>query len=340
MIDARRYQPQLDGLRAVAVLVVMLGHSWERWLPGGGVGVDLFFALSGYLITSLLIAEMQNRGAIDLPRFYGRRAVRLFPALLLMLAVVLLWARPPLFDVAAALFYFGNWVRALGVSSLGSLGPTWSLSVEEQFYLVWPLVLIGSWRLARLRGVLVAALLGSALAWVLRGLLWASPDRVYNGTDTRMDGLLLGAGLAVVLATERGTSIARRLVVWLVLPAAAVVALEALSREPSWWRYLGVSASSAVIVAALLLYPASWAARLLTLRPLVYVGKISYGMYLWHYPVQFALVAWIPYWLRFPVVLLTTLAIASASFFAVERPISRRLRPLVTTSWVPKPTAR
>lgn len=146
-----RYWPQLDGMRTLAVALVLVGHSWVRHFHGAELGVGLFFALSGFLITGLLMDELGRNGRVDLARFTGRRALRLVPALLVLLAATVPVLRPPSGDVAAALLYYSNWWRAAG-HDMGNLGHLWSLAVEEQFYLVWPLILV----VAAPRGVLGA----------------------------------------------------------------------------------------------------------------------------------------------------------------------------------------
>ena len=233
------YLPGLDGLRALAVVTVLLYHAELTWLPGGFLGVEVFFVISGYLITALLLAEWRQHGRVDLKRFWIRRARRLLPALYLLLAVTLAYA--VVFvpgevaglrgDVIAALGYVTNWYLVLGHESyfeaLGRpslLKHLWSLAVEEQFYLLWPPVLavglsVGAKRW-RQRRVLIVALAGAVTSALLMVILYrpeADPSRIYFGTDTRATGLLLGAALAfwwtpwpVRASGERGCSAATR----------------------------------------------------------------------------------------------------------------------------------
>src|SRR5829696_6330293 len=212
------YSPGLDGLRAFAVIAVLLYHADLAWIPGGFLGVEVFFVISGYLITALLLAEWHQRGRIDLKTFWLRRARRLLPALYVLLVVTLAFAVVFLpgevaglrGDVLAAFGYVTNWYLIFGqVSYFESVGrPSllqhlWSLAVEEQFYLIWPPILtlglgLGATRLRR-RRVLTIALAGAAASAVAMALLYApgvDPSRIYYGTDTRATGLLCGAALA------------------------------------------------------------------------------------------------------------------------------------------------
>ena len=212
------YRPGLDGLRALAVIAVLLYHADLAWIPGGFLGVEVFFVISGYLITALLLAEWRQRGRIDLKTFWLRRARRLLPALYVLLVVSLAFAVVFLpgevaglrGDVLAALGYVTNWYLIFGQESYfeavgrpSLLQHLWSLAVEEQFYLIWPPILalllcIGATRLRR-RRVLIVALLGAVASAVAMALLYApgvDPSRIYYGTDTRATGLLCGAALA------------------------------------------------------------------------------------------------------------------------------------------------
>ncbi|PAZ16464.1 acyltransferase [Streptomyces sp. SA15] len=346
----------LDGLRTVAVVLVIVYHVEPDLVPGGSVAVDVFFTLSGFVITRLLVAEYARTGRIGLWSFYRRRWLRLVPAMLVMCAVTALLsvALPlPLFDgawLAAALAAASvvNLVRA-GESGPYSdltapLSHTWSLGVEEQFYLAWPLLLLVLLRHATARTVLgwVAALCLLPVLW--RTVLWdpTAAHRIYNGPDTRADQLLVGALLAVVLARLRADdprlALLRRWAGRLCLPALALLGLiawqipitEAGGWNPVWYTvgFLAAAVLSATVVAALDLCPRSWPSRLLSLSAPAWVGRnLSYGMYLWHYPVIRLLSdlgvdgGWL-----LPAGVAATVAAALASYVLVERPFLRRAR--------------
>ncbi|MEI6624016.1 MAG: acyltransferase [Actinomycetes bacterium] len=334
LTDAHTYKPALNGLRAIAVVAVVAGHAWWSVLPGGGVGVDLFFALSGYLITGLLLAEVEGTGGVDLPRFWGRRALRLLPALALMLTAVVIYFRPPIMDVVAAAFYFANW-RRVGGDNLGPLGPTWSLSVEEQFYILWPVIVVlcmyvsRRMQIQRAAAVAVASILGCVLSPALRFTLINDPGRVSQGTDTRLDALMSGCLLASLIALY-----GMRVSDWLkpTFPFAALFLCAALFVGPfeQPLSYSVVAIASGITVGYFALSPNSLISRLLSLTPIVWLGIISYGIYLWHFPVQFFVNdQGVPLKLRLPAVLAITIAIAALSFYFMERPLQRKFRHFV-----------
>lgn len=350
----------LDGLRAVAVVLVIVYHVEPDAVPGGSVAVDVFFTLSGFVITRLLVTEYARTGRIGLGSFYRRRWLRLGPAMLVMCAVTALLsvALPlPLFDgawTAAALAAVSvvNLVRA-GESGPYSdltspLSHTWSLGVEEQFYLAWPLLLLVLLRHTTARKVLawVAALCVLPLLWRLA--LWdpTAAHRIYNGPDTRADQLLIGALLAVVLARLRADdprlALLRRWAARLCWPALALLGLIAwqipISEASAWnpvWYTVGFTVAavlSATVVAALDLGPRSWPSRLLSIAALAWAGRnLSYGMYLWHYPVIRLLSdLGVTDDHLLPAGLTATVAAALASYALVERPLLRRDRIRVT----------
>ena len=356
--------PALDGLRAVAVFGVLAFHGGMPWATGGFLGVDAFFVLSGYLITSLLVAEWEQSGRIDLPAFWKRRARRLLPALLLMVGVITLGARVLLpaeelrllrGDGLAALFYVANWrmiVRGgdyfAQTASPSPLEHTWSLGIEEQFYVAWPLlvsallvgtVVAGARRVPLRRAILLCAI-GVAISTVLLAALYRpdDPGRAYYGTDTRGASLLVGAGLAILLVrhwTTGGEDSAR--------PAPAIRTLlggaSALSFVVLGWAwthadggdtrlYRGglalLAVAVGVVIAHVVLVPRGWSARLLSTTPLVLVGRISYGIYLWHWPMFIAVNAertGLQGIALFTARCLVTLTMALVSYVAVERPI-------------------
>jgi peptidoglycan/LPS O-acetylase OafA/YrhL len=349
-----RYMPALDGLRAVAVAAVLLYHGDVAWARGGYLGVDAFFVLSGFLITTLLLAEWQTTRAIDLPSFWRRRARRLLPALFLVLGAVALfaatWAPADMLDrlrgdAFATLGYVANWRFVTSSQSYfaqftspSPLQHVWSLAIEEQFYLVWPPVflvllhLTGGSRRALL-AITAGLAAGSAVLMVALFTPGADPSRVYYGTDTRAQSLLIGAALALFLERRRvGTTRAGRVLLPTAAVGAAAVLLWTWARTPddADWLYQGGLAVIAVLVAVLIACVISEApgplGRFLSLRPVRWVGVISYGLYLWHWPVYVALTSrrtGLDGAALLALRLGCTVAIATASYYLVEAPIRR-----------------
>ncbi len=287
------YQPALDGLRAVAVAMVVVFHANTNLLPGGWIGVDVFFVLSGYLITSTLGREQDRSGKISLPRFYMRRTLRLLPAFWCLLAFVMLTPlfRVPKQDIASAVLFAGtymiNWARAFHTLPEDLLGHTWSLAVEEQFYLVWPALFILIRRRTPIRWI--AAGIVAVLAWrVSLYLTGANFYRAYLGFDTRADALLLGCLLAFLPSTSRLAAWASKS--WPV-PLAAI-AFIALRCYACGWFVQTIGFTVTALLAAWLIIGIRTQDRLrevLSKPALVYTGKISYGIYLWHWPLMLLL---------------------------------------------------
>ncbi len=344
--------PALDGVRGVAVAGVLLFHGGH--LAGGYLGVDLFFVLSGFLITSLLLAESASRGRVALGGFWARRARRLLPALAGMLVGVAVYAAvfaqpSELGELRGAglatLGYVANWRAVFAPRDYWALfrtpSPlehTWSLAIEEQFYLVWPLVFVGLvawWKRAVPKAVLVTSLVLALGSSVLTVALFdpANVSRVYYGTDTRIAAVLMGAALAAWLAVRgpaRGRS--TRLALEAAGVAGAIVLAVAWSRLSgrSATLYRGgfaVSGIAAVAVIAAAAHPeAGLVSRVLGLRPLRLLGLVSYGVYLWHWPVYVVLDkgrSGLGSWALLAVRVAVTLAIAGASFLLLEQPIRR-----------------
>ncbi|MEU9166750.1 acyltransferase [Streptomyces sp. NPDC048420] len=344
----------LDGLRTLAVALVVVYHVERDVVPGGSVAVDVFFTISGFVITRLLLAEYVRHGGISLMSFYRRRWLRLVPAMLAMCAFC------AVLGMTTSLSGFAGSVQAAGLSATfltnvvrametgpysgltAPLAHTWSLGVEEQFYLLWPLALLFLLRRSRARTVLLctAALCVLPLLW--RCVLW-NPDaahRIYNGTDTRADQLLAGALVAVVLARLRADDPRLALLrTWagrLAWPALALLGLVAwqvpLTEDLGGWTtawytigFLAVAALSATLVAALELRPEDRLSRLLALTPLAWVGRnLSYGIYLWHYPVIRLLASLGMNEGRLAATVVLTLLMALLSHYAIEKPLLRR----------------
>ncbi len=348
-----RYLPGLDGLRALAVMAVLIYHADAAWLPGGFLGVDVFFVISGYLITSLLLAERSATGRIKLRRFWARRARRLLPALFALLAVVavvvLVWVPDQEArlggDVGAAFTYSTNWYlifqqesyfAALGRPSL--LRHLWSLAVEEQFYLAWPLAFAAGLAMYGKRWFPKVILVGALVSAVLMALLFmpgTDPSRVYFGTDTRAAGLLVGSLLAFAWVPGR-LSTRPRLAGRALLVLGAVVSLTALvlctmfASEYGTFLYQGgfllVALLSALLVASVS-HPGGAPGKVLGWAPLVWLGVRSYAIYLWHWPVFMLTRPHIDVpidgpWL-FAGRLAITLLLADISYRLIEQPFRR-----------------
>jgi len=361
----RRRVPALDGIRALGLLLIMGFHFGVRDMAGGFVGVDVFYVLSGFLITGLLLGEWARAARIGLGAFWLRRARRLLPALLVLLVVVTLVVRfsdPPglypdlrMADLSA-LFYFSNWWQ-IAVSgnyfvATGAVSPlthTWTLAVEEQFYLVWPLVVVAVLHVGRkfdrgieiLLGVSVLGVVASATEMAFRYHPGVNTTRLYFGTDTHAQSILVGAALACVLTLvqrrrgQEGMAPTARsaparvalTVVGLVGLAVTLVLTDRLTGT-SAVAYRGGFLLSALAAGALLLAAVCVAggpvARVLALRPFVWIGMVSYGAYLWHFPVAVELDAARTGLAGFALLAArvgTTFGLAAASYYLVERPI-------------------
>ena len=368
------YQPALDGLRALAVAAVVVFHLDQSGLTGGFLGVDTFFVLSGFLITTLLVLEWRRHasigsdgtGTIAFATFWARRARRLLPALILVTVAVAIYAAfevPPAelgrlrWDGIAGLFYVANWRFVFSGQSYFDLfsAPSpfrhlWSLAIEEQFYLVWPLVTLVSLRLGRgrLRVLALVAAVGTITSIALMAALFQAddPSRAYYGTDTHAHTILIGVLLALALvdiAPNALTAARRRACDAMGIAALAVIlAAFASAHAASNWLYYGGSPvfalAVAVLIASIMLTPRGFVGRALAYKPFVALGVISYGVYLWHWPVivyatesrvgisGLGLAA-----LRIAL----TLAFAITSYMLIERPIRAGLRGRGT--WIAAP---
>jgi len=360
------YLPALDGVRACAVVAVMLFHGGIPHMDGGFMGVDAFFVLSGFLITSLLIGEWRQSLTIKLGAFWARRARRLLPALLMMMLFVAFFAAVIVpkgtygalrLDALSTLLYVSNWhfilVNSDYFNEAAQSSPllhTWSLAVEEQFYVVWPLVVLGVLRLTRdlraLFALCCAAAVGTAIWMHVVYAGGANTNRAYLGTDTRAQCLFIGCALAVglVLLGRRGNAAGRlaKGELWRpagetgrqvcaglgIVGALGAVVIWVLTTSQSSFPYSGgfflIGLSVAAVILAAVAAPASVVPRVLSLAPVRYIGRISYGLYIWHWPIFL----WLDNertgllgWQLFVVRVLVTFGVSVVSFHLVERPI-------------------
>ncbi|QWG32293.1 acyltransferase family protein [Bacillus mycoides] len=307
-----RYMVGLDSLRGLAILGVILYHINFNWMPGGFLGVTVFFVLSGYLITDILAIEWKNNKRIDLKKFWLSRARRLLPGMLIMLIVTLAWIT--IFhssllvkmrgDSLAALLYFSNWWYIYhklsyfdSFSQLSPLNHFWSLAVEEQFYVVWPFVIsLGFYYIKKQSRMILFICLGAIASALAMAILYepgSDPSRIYYGTDTRAFSLLIGAALALIWPSSRLANKIipqARLILDVIGGLALVIILimfwKTNQYEPFLYRggMVLLSLATALLVANLA-HPASRIAQFLRFRPLRWMGVRSYGIYLWHYPI-------------------------------------------------------
>jgi peptidoglycan/LPS O-acetylase OafA/YrhL len=341
------HHASLDGLRAVAVALVVLFHAGATsgrpgLFPGGFVGVSVFFTISGFLVTSILLRESAAVGSVDFGRFWARRIKRLWPASLAVVAAAVLlassyWSGMQPSDALAGIFGYTNWhviwsgEEQLLRTIVGPLGPYWSLAIEEQFYVLLTIAFVGCLRTARpvrsLTVVVVAGWCGSLLAQLL---IDGPQYRLEFGTDTRGSEILAGCGLAILLHRRPGT--AERLRRWLApagLVALALIILVAATNDydPPWLLHGGYSALS--LVSALLVLSLLVPNRLtdaLAWRPLAAVGVASYSIYLIHWPVMLMLTedrVGADGWWLVAIKVAAAGAAATVLHLAVEQPLRR-----------------
>lgn len=349
-----RYMPGLDGIRALAVFAVIAYHLEFGWASGGFLGVGVFFVLSGYLITNLLMMEWMNTGQIHLRYFWIRRARRLLPGQLLVLIVVIAWVILFNFsgladlwgDFLASLFYVTNWwfiFNDVGYfSNFGQPSPLlhfWSLAVEEQFYLVWPFLLLLGLRFVQKRKLLIGFILIGVLISAFGMASLYQPglmdtSRVYFGTDTRAFALMIGAILALCLPNQMFEGkIAENKCLRILLDIIGAISLAILfwmvyeTNQYEAFLYRGgmvlqCIAAAAVVAAAI--HPSTLISRILGCKPLCWFGVRSYGIYIWHYPI---IVLFFPISgegnsiARILIQILITILVASLSWRFIEQPI-------------------
>ena len=362
-------------MRATAVVLVFLFHLGVPGFAAGFLGVDVFFVLSGFLITSLLLTEMERSGRIALSAFWARRVRRLMPALVVLLLVIaVVTAMTATFsqrasirgDLLATTTYVANW-RFIATSSYfvntgvdSPLQHTWSLAIEEQFYLAWPLLLAFLILVVKRPRptVAVPAMIGAALSALTLAVLWSPDgvDRAYMGTDARIFEPLIGALGAVVVASPRGRALLKRIgTPMVVLGALGLLLCLAVIRPETTFYYYGgavlVAASTLMMVAPLWVEKGGALSRGFSWAPLAWLGAVSYGVYLWHWP----LILWLGVHgahgvaaiARGTLAVALTLVIAALSYYLIEQPIltgrrigrhadaRRTVRPVVVLSAVP-----
>ena len=334
------YRPDIDGLRAFAVLAVLGFHAFPRVFPGGFIGVDVFFVISGFLITGIILDDLEH-GSFSFTTFYARRVRRIFPALAVVLAATLLVGWALLYpgdymrlgrQVVAAAFFSANFLFQHEAGYFGPEAGTqpllnlWSLGIEEQFYLAWPALLLAAWRWRRSQGVFALIAIGVVASFIVSLALREDPVAQFYAPHTRAWELLVGAGLAYLL--PRYSTIAQ----YWALPAALALVLAAFLLHQNhvtypWWALIPSLAAVVLIATG----QTSWIGHsILGTKPAVAIGLISYPLYLWHWPVLWAL--------RTidrtdpPAVLVGLVAsflLAWGTYTFLERPLRRGVRPNV-----------
>jgi len=345
-------RPPLTGIRALGIAAVLVYHSNYKTLPGAWSQLQMFFVLSGFLITSMLAGEGRRNGRISLKGFYSRRAVRLLPPLLLTITLMAIYASFVFVadashriwgDSAAALFYYADYRQALGYQPFfGFLAQTWSLSVEEQFYIIWSVLMVVAVAMGRRRLAYAFAVVGIALSAGDRLYLTlhthpftdATFARNYYAFDSRADALMLGCLLGLLASDGRLSGWPR----WAMrtLTAAAVaaagVAVWILFYAPLWhesllvWQLPAASVIYGIIIVYFVVCPMGVGSRVIGIGVLVFVGELSYSLYVLHFPVYLAIQPSGTHWSYWPTELLRLaiiFAIAIASWFLIERPLTR-----------------
>jgi peptidoglycan/LPS O-acetylase OafA/YrhL len=334
---------ELDGLRGAAILGVMFFHSGTPLMKGGFIGVDIFFVLSGFLITTMLIREFDISNSINLKNFYMRRMLRLGPALITLLIVFCLTsfsvlsiekAHSNYIDAMICFAAFSNWARAFSIHPPYLLNHTWSLSIEQQFYIVWPIIF---WILLhffknRYHLAIVTASI-AFISWLLRICLLmngATALRLYNGLDTRADALVIGCILGIVLSSQMITEdlkviMQRYLMVIAPLAVACLLAYctigNWLDRRMYYFGFVIIELLTTTLILDILINPKSIIRRLFAMKWLTWIGTISYGLYLWHYPIYGTMAA-----LGYNDYIITigsfiTFLVAALSYYVLERPM-------------------
>lgn len=350
------YLPELDGIRAIAIIFVLLYHSSEKMFPGGFIGVDIFFVISGFLITSLLLKEYEKSKDINIKLFYIRRFLRLIPALIVLLIVLLICtylfldyetAKGNSIDTFITLFYMSNWARAFQIHPPNFLGHTWSLSIEEQFYILWPLSFLYLLKKIKSKNKLFYSLVGLCLfSWLIK--LWMilnsySYIRLYNGLDTRVESILFGAAFSIFLSLnensitkfiEKSTEIFKY-----VIPSIFVLLIIILFQS-DWKSDLYflillpiIELFTVMLIYGIFIIPNSIYYNILRNKYLVWIGMVSYGLYLWHYPIYRWIMIYYYKWTTIlPLGLIITFLITTISYYAIEKPFLKLKNKFVSQS--------
>jgi peptidoglycan/LPS O-acetylase OafA/YrhL len=338
--------PALDGVRGVAVLMVVALHLGYGFFPsrsqdlfvGGFIGVDVFFVLSGFLITGLLVEERVRTGGLSFRRFYWRRAYRLLPAVAVLGAVHLAYVvvvgdplGPEVRSLGSMALYVNNWAQAAGWDMRADLAHAWSLSIEEQFYALWPIVVLLLLRVRERRAIVGAILAVALTAALWRWRLWDTTgfDGAYFRTDSRIDNLLIGAAAALAWRWGWVSDALARGAAAVALPGLLALGLY-LDQDKGDQVFAGGLTLAAVFGAGLVLGAAAGTSPwqpLLRARPLVTVGRVSYGVYLWHVPIIYMVrrhADGLPGLVQVVVALVATAVAVTASWVLVERPFLER----------------
>lgn len=297
------YYPQLDGLRGIAILIVLFFHAKFPFFSGGYIGVDIFFVLSGFLITSLLIQEFIKNGTIDFKKFYIRRFKRLFPALFFFILIYSILSYFILnkslnlifLESTIALTYTSNLFQAFQIHDLTLINHTWSLSIEEQFYLLWPILLFILLKFRfKINNIFVSIILISIFVFLWRNylIIVESPPfiRLYTGFDTRLDSLMLGCAMSIFINYFK-KDILNNIILNCILITCISYFIYIIS-QMSWLdirmftlHFYLVSISSSLFIYCILISKNKIVSTIIKNKYLVEIGKISYGLYLWHYPI-------------------------------------------------------
>lgn len=305
------YIPELDGIRGISIAVVMIYHAGIPFFPGGFIGVDVFFVLSGYLITTILMRQYDKAHKIDFKRFYINRVLRLAPALIILLSIstVICWmflewkyTKYHIEDSIISLLYMSNWARALNIHPPYFLGHTWSLSIEEQFYIIWPPMLYVFLRFIKSKKHIVIFVAFLCMVTCIYRI-WLthkgySPIRMSNGLDTRADALLLGCLIGIYMSDRelqrKYTDYIVPQLRWMACGSLAAIfaVCIVMSFEDAamyYWCYMAVEVFAAILIMYAVSSKDGLLKRILQNRALVFTGSISYGLYLYHYPIFRAL---------------------------------------------------